>query len=45
MNITIIPQLHYLSTNDTEFHIDILPYLYFLGTMVLVEHILFIYLT
>ena len=46
MNSTVIPQLYY-PINNEEFYIDIDtgPFIYFLGTVVFVEHIFIIYLT
>ena len=45
MNITVVPKLYCPIINDEVYHIDPWPYLYFIGTVVFVEHILFIYLT
>lgn len=44
MNSTVIQQLCY-PINNEEFYIDTRPFIYFLGTVVFVEHIFIIYLT
>ena len=45
MNSTVVPQLYCPFIKDNGFHIGLWPHIYFLGTIVLVEHILIIYLT
>ena len=48
MNSTVISQMCYpiiTNNNNEEFYIDTGPYLYFIGTVIFLEHIFIIYLT
>ena len=45
MNSTVIPQLYYPIINNEKIYIDTGPFIYFLGTVIFVEHIFIIYLT